>query len=208
MAFIAVVDFIFDAQFFQHQHTADAEQIFLLDTVFPVSTIELVSDRAVPFAVHIVVGVEQIEFNATHIRAPYFGINHAAGVRHFKNQLLSVFVEHRIDGQLVEVLRFVVGNLLSIKGETLCKVAIAIQEANCCHIHTIVGCFFNIVAGKNAKTTGINLQSAAQAIFHAEIRHGRKVFAQGHFHIFLKVFVNCVDASKHFLVFQNLIEAF
>ena len=47
MTFVAVIDVFFDAEFLQGEHTTDAEQVFLLDAVFPVAAIEGVGDGAV-----------------------------------------------------------------------------------------------------------------------------------------------------------------
>ena len=47
MALVAVIDVFLDAQFLQQQHTTDAEQDFLLQTVLPVATIECVGNGLV-----------------------------------------------------------------------------------------------------------------------------------------------------------------
>ncbi len=60
MSFVAVVELAVDAELLQHQDTANAEEVFLLDAVFPVASIELMGDGAVEFAVHVEVGVEQV----------------------------------------------------------------------------------------------------------------------------------------------------
>ncbi len=60
VAFIAVIKLAFDSQFLEHEHTAYAEQIFLLDAVFPVAAVELVGDGAVEFRVHVEVCVHQV----------------------------------------------------------------------------------------------------------------------------------------------------
>ncbi len=60
MSFVAVVELAVDAELLQHQDTANAEEVFLLDAVFPVASIELMGDGTVEFAVHVEVGVEQV----------------------------------------------------------------------------------------------------------------------------------------------------
>ena len=80
MAFVCVVDGVVDAEFLEREHTADAEEIFLLDTVFPVTAVELVGDGAVPFAVHVEVGVEKIELHAAYVHAPDVAVDDTAGI--------------------------------------------------------------------------------------------------------------------------------
>ncbi len=166
MAFVCVVDGVVDAEFLESEHTADAEEIFLLDTVFPVTAVELVGDGTVPFAVHVEVGVEKIELHAAYVHTPDVAVDDTAGERYFKNHRMAVAVGHLFDGELVEVLRLVVGDLLSVDAERLGEVAVAVEEADGGHVNAAVGCFLDVVAGKDAETAGIDLQTVAEAIFH------------------------------------------
>ena len=63
VAFVAVIDLRVDAELVEHEHTTDTEQVFLLDTVFPVTAVELVGDLTVKFRVHIEVCIHQIELH-------------------------------------------------------------------------------------------------------------------------------------------------
>ena len=60
VSFVAVVKLALYAKFLKHEHTADTEEIFLLDTVFPITAIKLVGNDTVKFAVHIEIGIKQI----------------------------------------------------------------------------------------------------------------------------------------------------
>ena len=51
MTFVAVINLLADTQLVQHHDTTDTQQIFLLHAVFPVATVELVRNGAIPFAV-------------------------------------------------------------------------------------------------------------------------------------------------------------
>ncbi len=93
-------------------------------------------------------------------------VNDTAGIRHFKNHGVAVLVEHLLDGELVEVLGLVVGDLLTVDTESLCEVSVAIEEAYCGHVDAAVGCFLDIVAREHAETTGINLEAVAETILH------------------------------------------
>ena len=71
-------------------------------------------DLAVPLGIAVEIGVKQIQLHAAHIYAPYVGVDNASGVRHFEQHRLSVLTENSLDGELIEVLRLVVGDLLSV----------------------------------------------------------------------------------------------
>ena len=197
MSLVAMVDVGLDAQSLEQQHAADAQQVLLLDAVLPVATVELVGDLAVIVAVLVDVGVQQIKGHTAHIGLPHVDIDVAAGVRHFMNQLISMLVEDRLDGKLVEVLGLVVGNLLSIHRQGLGKVTIAIQEPHGGHVDTAVAGLLDIVTGKDTQATRIYLEGVAQAVLHAEVGNRREVGAQRLLHVFLIELVGAVDAGHH-----------
>ena len=114
MTFVAVVELRVNSKFLEHEYTADAEEVFLLDTVLPVAAIELVCDRTVELAVHVEVGIEQIELHAAYVYAPNVAVDYAAGVGHFKNHGVAIGIHNLLDRQLVKVLWLVVGNLLAV----------------------------------------------------------------------------------------------
>ena len=197
MTLIAMIDISFDTQSFKQQHTADAQQIFLLDAILPVATIEFVGDLAVILAIEVDVGVKQIECHTAHIGFPHIGIDDAAGIRHLMNQLIAVLIKNRLDGELVEVLRLVVGDLLTVHRERLSEITVTVQEAHRGHVDATVTRLFHIVARKNTQATRIDLERIAQAIFHAEIGYRRQVLAQWLLHVFLIQLIGAVDASHH-----------
>ena len=153
MSFVTVINFFLDTQFLQCQDTTDTEQNFLFQTVFPVTTIKLVSDRTVEFTVHFIVRIQQIERDTSHIHAPYKRMNKVIQIRNIHNHLITILVHYTFDRQLAEVLSFVVGNLLTIHRESLCKVTVTIQETDCAKVYIAVRSLFQVVAGKNAQTT-------------------------------------------------------
>ena len=62
-------------------------------------------------------------------------IVHVGYVYHYG---VAVGVELTLDGQRVEVLCVVLGNLLAIHAQTLCEIAKAIQETYCTHVDIAV----------------------------------------------------------------------
>ena len=105
---------------------------------------------------------------------------------------------------MVEVLGFVVGDLLAIHRESLGEIAIAIKETHSGHVDAAVAGFFNIVTGKNSQTARVNLQSVTQSILHTEIGHRGELVAHGLVHIFLEMLINGVDFCYQLGVFAKL----
>ena len=169
VTFIAVIKFGFNAKLFEHEHTANAEEILLLDAVFPIATIKLVGDGTVKFAVEIKVSVKQIELHAAYIHTPDVGVDYAAGIRNLKHHGMTIGIHNLLNGKLVEVLRLVVSDLLTVNRKSLCKITVTIKEAHSGHIHAAVACFLNVVAGEHTKTAGVYFKTVAETILHREI---------------------------------------
>ena len=75
MSLITVIDIFLDTQCFQSQDTTDTQQDFLLQTVFPITAIKLVSNRTVELAVHFIIRIKQIQRNTSYIYTPYVSMN-------------------------------------------------------------------------------------------------------------------------------------
>ena len=135
MTFVAVIYVFFDAELLEGEDTADTEEVLLLHAVFPVTTVESVSDLTVELRVHLVVSVEKIKGHTTYVDTPDEGMNSEGGEGHVYNNLVAVSVEHTFDGHTVEILCFVVGNLLTIHREGLSEIAITIEETNSAHVN-------------------------------------------------------------------------
>ena len=114
----------------------------MLHAIFPVAAVEGVGDAAVVFGVHLVVGVEQVERNATHIDAPDERMHRVIGERNVDNDLIAVLIEYALDGHAIEVLRFVIRNLLSVHRQGLAEIAVAVKETDSAHIYVRVGASF------------------------------------------------------------------
>ena len=92
-------------------------------------------------------------------------------IRHSYYHRFTVSIKNTVDRQLPKVLRFVIGNLLSIHRQRLSKIAITIKETYCTKVYITIRGLFQIVTGKNTQTTGIYFKNVSQAIFHTEISY-------------------------------------
>ena len=153
MSLVAVVDVFLDAQTLQCEHTTDTQQNLLLQTVFPVASIELVSNATIELAVQLIICIKQIERDAAYIDTPQVSMNGEVHVRHIDHHMIAILIEHWVDRQLAKVLSFVVGYLLAVHRQALSEIAIAIEETHGHHIYIAVGCFLQIVTSKHAQTT-------------------------------------------------------
>ncbi len=153
MSLVAVVDVLLDAQLLQSKHTTDTQQNLLLDTVFPVATIERVSDGTVVLAVHFVVSVKQIELHTTYIHTPNVSMNSIIIIRNVNNQWCAVFIQLALDWKLSKVLSLILSHLLTIHRQCLSEVTETIQETHCHHVNIRVGSLFHVVTCKDTKTT-------------------------------------------------------
>ena len=65
-------------------------------------------------------------------------MNKIISIRNVNNERVAVAVKLALDGQEVEVLSLVIGNLLPIHAQRLLKVAITVKETDSTHIHIAV----------------------------------------------------------------------
>ena len=204
VTFVAVVDVFLDAELLQREHTANTQEDFLLQTVLPVAAVESVGDGLVELGVHLVVGIEQIERDATHIDAPYVSVNLIVHVRNIDNQGIAIGIELTLHGERVEVLCFVVGYLLALHVQALSEIAETIQETDSTHVDIAVGGLFQIVAGKHAQTARIDLKNLVQAVLHAEISHGGTLGVGFHIHVLTEELIDVLHVFHDFLILHNL----
>ena len=138
VTFVAVIDILLDTELLQHQHTTDTQEDFLLQAVFPVATIKLVSDRTVEFAVHFIICIEQIQRHTTYVYSPYICMYIIVQIRNIDYHRLTVFVHYAVNWQATEVLSVIVSNLLAIHSKALCEITVTVQETNTTHINIAV----------------------------------------------------------------------
>ena len=136
------------------------------------------------------------------------GIDNAAGVGNLEYHRTAVFFGHLLDGELVEVLGLVVGNLLTVHREGLREVAITVEEANGRHIDVAVAGLFQIVAGQNTETSRIDFQHVAQAIFHAEVGNRRYILPLLYLKIFFEMIIHLFDVVHELFVLSDFFESF
>ena len=86
MALVQMVNARLNSQRLQGATTADAQHHLLLETHLPVAAVKLIGDVLIGTAVLRDVGVEQVERNAPHLRAPDLRGDLAARICDFNDQ--------------------------------------------------------------------------------------------------------------------------
>ena len=93
-------------------------------------------DGTVKLRVHLEVSVHQIEIHTAYIDTPHMAVNDSVVIGNLKNHRTARLLHNLLDGELVEVLGLVIGNLLAIHAECLREVAVTVKEADGRHGHT------------------------------------------------------------------------
>ena len=179
----------------------------MFDTVLPVAAVKLVRDLAVPFAVQLVVRIQQIQIHTAYCYLPEICLYRATRIRHLDNHVRSVGFLHLRDRQVGEVLRLVIGDLLTLRRQRLGEITVAVEESYCRHIYVAIRCLFDIVARQNSKTAGINFQNMGQTVFHREIGDGRFLLVLLSIHVSAELCIYIVQLLHEFLVLRQLYHA-
>ena len=203
VALVAVVDVLLDAEFLEHEGAADAEQDLLLQAVLVVAAVKVVGDGAVILGVHLVVRVQQVEFDASHVHVPDKGVDLVVLVGDIDHQLVAVGVELALDGQRVEILCVIFGYLLTVHRQRLREVAEAIEQADTTEIDVGVGSLLEVVAGQHAQAAAVDLQHLVEAKLHAEVGHGRARLVDFLVHVLAKLLIDVVDLAHQLLVLDD-----
>ena len=206
VTFVAVIKFLVDTKFLECKHTTNTEHNLLFDTVFPIATIELVSDLTVKFAIEFHICIEKEQRHTTYLSFPYVSINHAVWIRHFYDYRVTSFVFHLSDRKVAELLWFVVSNLLTINAKCLSEITKTIQETDSHHIYIAIRCLFDIVASEHTKTARIDFEVVSQTILHWEISNWRNVSAVFLIHISSEFCIYCIKFCKICFIFCQFVK--
>ena len=114
MALIAMINLRIEAEYTEGAYTADSEEYFLLETVLPVTAIELVGHGAVFRTVCLPVCVEKIEVGTADCHLPDSGYAVPSREGNGGGKSVSVLIENRLCRCLEEILRIVLCNLLTV----------------------------------------------------------------------------------------------
>ena len=152
MSFIVMVNGRIESEGAQCAYAAYTEQDFLLETVLPVTSVELVGHLPVFRNIGFEVGVEQIEVCPSHGNLPDAGCHIPSRKSNLDGLPYSVLVNYRLGRNLEEVLGLILRNLISLRSKPLGEVSIPVEESDSNEVHVHIAGLLEVVSGKNAET--------------------------------------------------------
>ena len=199
--FVHMVDILRDAELLQQEDTTDTEQEFLLQTILPVTSIELVGDGAIPFAILSNICIEEVEADTSDVDLPHVAGDDVCSVRHFEDhRRLAVGFEDLFDGELREVLSFVGSFLLTFRAKGLREVTIAVEEAHCRQADIAITGLLEVVPCQDTQTTRIDLEDVCQPVLHAEVGYRGALRISGLSQVGTEVCIYIVELGHEALV--------
>ena len=158
MSLVAVINLRIQAESTEGTDTADTEKEFLLESVLPVASVEVICNLTVLVNVCFVVSIKEIEVCSADCHLPDAGCDSTSRECHAGSYPVTILVHDRLSRNLGEVLRVILGNLVALCRKYLCEITVTVEETYCDEVHVHVAGFLKIVAGKNTETTGVDAQ--------------------------------------------------
>ena len=204
---VAVVNIVLDAHLAQGTDTTDTEQQLLLQTVLPVTTIEVVGNLTILLEVGLVVRIQEVEVRTTYLAEPYTSRERTTRQSNRYSYPVTHCVTHGRDGQLVEVLRLVGSLLGTLSRQTLRKVTVAVQETYGGHRNVLVRSLLQVVTGQDTQTTRVDLQRRVQTVLHREVRNRRSTLGGLLLHVGAELRIDLIELREELLVLLELLQA-
>ena len=126
MALVAVIYLRVDAKDPQSPDSTDAQQQLLLETVLPIATVKMIGHLTVLGDVGLIIGVEKVQVGTSNGDLPDPGGDVPSGEGHASGHPVAGLVQDRLGGNLGEILRIVLGHLLTLSGEYLGEIAVPV----------------------------------------------------------------------------------
>ena len=158
-----------DAQCFQDAHSADAEHDLLPQALLGIVGVEPMSDRTVPRLIGFHFGIEQIDWNAANVSAPYQHMNGRFEEWDLNSKRFIVFIEHQFDGIVGAVQSLFVVFLPAIIADFLRKITAGINQTHGDHGDGKVAAFLDVVSGQHAQPAGIERERMMESVLGGKI---------------------------------------
>ncbi len=169
MAFVDVPHRGGQAQGAQGPYPADAEDDLLLYPGDDVAPVELVGDGAVGLLVLRQVAVEEEHADVAGLGLPHLEHDPAPGQGDEDVDLLAIVQPCRTDGQVTEIGRRVMGDLVAVAVDGLGEIALAVEHAHRHEGDAQVAGRLAVVPRQDAQAAGIEWQALVQAELGAEV---------------------------------------
>ena len=90
MTLVAMINIFLDTKFLECKYTTNTKQNFLLQTVFPVTSIQRMGNTAIKLRVHLVVSIQQIKLDSSNVNTPNISMNMVVHIRNIHNHWCTV----------------------------------------------------------------------------------------------------------------------
>ena len=157
------------SQGLERADAADAQHDLLLEAQFDVAAVQIVGDVLILLAVDLDVGVQQVQLDAAYVGAPDLGVNVAPGIGDSNQDGVALLISLQGERQVVKVIDRVALLLPAIRVQILVKVAFLVEQAHADQWYAQVAGGFQVVAGQNAQSAGIDLQRFGEAKLHRKV---------------------------------------
>ena len=161
-------------------------------------------DLTIPFAIKLIISIQQVQIHTTNCYFPQICLHGATRIRNLNHHVAAVLLFHLRDRQVAEVLRLIVGNLLSFRTESLCEIAVTIEETDSGHVNVAVGSLFDVVTGEDTQTTRVDLEHMRQTVLHREISDRRFFLVLRCVHVFAELSIYLVQLLHELSILGQL----
>ena len=155
-----------DAQGVECPHPTDAQKDFLADALELATAVEAIGDEAVFGVVVVVVGVEQVQSDATHAGLPDRGHHWHPGDVHG-----DLHVGHRLQRHGVGVEAGEAGHLAATVVDLLGEIAVVVEQPHAHQGQTKGVGRLEVVTGQHAQPARVLRQARGHAELGGEVRH-------------------------------------
>src|SRR6266545_1130974 len=169
MSLVQMVNARLNAQRLERATAADAQHHLLLQSHLGVAAVKLKGDSLIGRGVLLDVRIEQVERDATHLRAPDLRGDFAAGILDFDDQRLAVTVAFERQRQVVKIVVPVFLLLPPGFVQVLSKVSLLVKQSDGDERHAQIARRFQMTPGENAQTASENRKTICDAEFGREI---------------------------------------
>ena len=206
MTFVAVVNLRVQAQLAESPDTAHSEEKLLLETVLPVTAIEVIGYLPVFLEIVLIVSVEKVKVCSSDFYKPKTGIDITSRESYPYGYPIALGIAYRLGRSLHEVLGIVFRNLCSLSGKHLGEIAVTVEKADSHKVHIHIRGLLEVVSCENTQTAGVNLEGSVKTVLHTEICHGRILALSFQRHILVKLRLDLAQTAEEFVILAECLE--
>jgi len=170
MAFIQMADFRAQAEPAQQPPPRQAQNDLLFQAQLRPAAIEFAGDAAVCGRIRRVIGIQQVEPRPAYLHLPGANPELESGKGDRQSHPFSIRFSQGSNGQLSRVVEWIERLLRAAGVNLLAKVALLVKQSHGHDGNGQIAGRFQLISRYVAQTTGVDRQTLAQHVLHAEVR--------------------------------------